>query len=210
MIIIIIFNYSLHICPTHKWLQPSYIIYQWNFLLQRRSLQKTVSNQNTQPRSLNWYMYKAIKDPQLTPREQRTLWKWRHKDCESQRIANFSVRLCLLGNYMNKISPAWLFKHKLNNDDIITQANMNGDRWWNLHPIQGTVNNWEVLIVRETDFPRQEHSYLLSSTSWSAIRIFICQDMMWKLNRLYLYIYEYICVCVCLYTHKNNINMCMW
>lgn len=152
------------------------------------------SKHRTKKPSLNWSMYKAIKDPQPTPRDQGTLWKWRPKDCKSQRITDFSFRLCLLKNYMNKISPEWLFKYELNNNDIITQANMNGDSWWSLHPIQGTVGNWEGLIVREMDFPRQEHSYLLSSTSWWAIRTFICQDMMWKLNRLYLYIYEYVYV----------------
>ena len=42
-----------------------------------------------------------------------------HTGCKSQRIREFSVRLCLLlmsENYTHKVSPAWLFKHELNNN----------------------------------------------------------------------------------------------
>lgn len=49
------------------------------------------------------------------PKAQRTLQTRKQKDCKSQRVREFTVRICLLGmsSYTCKASPIWLSKHEL-------------------------------------------------------------------------------------------------
>lgn len=81
------------------------LIMETSQCFKQRQLQKCTTNENAElsPVSVNTSINTS------TPKAQKTLWKKGPKDCKSQRIGEFAVRLCILG--LLEASPMKCHQH---------------------------------------------------------------------------------------------------
>ena len=116
----------------------------------------------------------------------------------SQGIREFAVRLCLL--VISKATSIKSYQQGCPNVSRTRTTPMGvlismSKSPRGLDPTQLATGNGEKPRARKAVLTREDHTNWLSSTKWSALKIYI-QVIVYGLNRFYLgaYIYAHICI----------------